>query len=496
MLQQLVPLTPVGIVLFTAFVLLMLEVFSSGEDRRWAAMLSVVGLGFALIATASLFGEPARNIFGTPSRPVGPIVVDAFAAFAWGLFLVGGLITALLSPAYLRHSGCNHAEYYALMLFAVVGMMIMAASADLFTLFLGIETMSVAVYVMTGLRRNDVRATEAALKYFLMGAFATGFLLFGIAMVYGDTGSVALTDIAAAAKPGIGTQPILALGVVLFLIGMGFKIAAVPFHLWAPDVYEGAPTPVTGFMAVGVKAAAFAGLLRAVVVGFGTDTSGETVVPFLTVLAYLTIIVGNVLAVVQRNVKRMLAYSSISHAGYAMIGVVAAAKGEASAGPAVLYYLLAYTFTTLGAFGVLTFLERKDSGAEAERFGAFAGVGFRHPALGVAMTLFMVALAGMPPTGGFFGKLYVFSAAMKAGEGGLVVAGIVGSIISVYYYLRVIVAFYMRDVPDPGPLPTATRSRGLTLGLVMASVAVLYLGVFPSRWIDLGKLAVRSLTGS
>ncbi len=496
MLQQLVPLTPVGIILATGLILLMLEVFSTGEDRRWAAVLSVVGLVLALIATFGLFGEPSRTLFSTAQRTAGPIVVDAFAAFSWSMLIISGIVTALVSPAYLKNAGCSFGEYYALILFAIVGMMVMAAAGDLFTTFLGIEVMSVAVYVLTGLRRNDLRATEAALKYFLMGAFATGFLLFGIAMIFGDLGSVALRDIAAAATGGIAGRPIFALGVVLFLIGMAFKIAAVPFHLWAPDVYEGAPTPVTGFMAVAVKAAAFVALLRVVVVGFGADKAGETVVPFLSALAYLTIIVGNVLAVVQRNVKRMLAYSSVSHAGYAMIGVVAAAKGEASAGAAVLFYLLAYTFTTLGAFAVLTFLERKEGGAEAERFGAFAGVGFRHPALGVAMTLFMIALAGMPPTGGFFGKLYVFSAALAAGERGLVIAGIIGSIISVYYYLRVIVAFYMRDVPDPGPLPTATRSRSLTLGLVVASFAVVYLGVFPNRWIDLGKLAVRSLTGS
>lgn len=496
MLQQLAPLTPVGIVLATACILLMLEVFSTGEDRRWAAVLSVVGLGLAMFSTFQLFGEPTRMLFSTPDRVSGPLVIDAFAAFSWALVIASGIVTALLSPAYLKNAGFNFGEYYALMLFAIVGMMVMGAAGDLFTLFLGIEVMSIAVYVLTGLRRNDLRSTEAALKYFLMGAFATGFLLFGIALIFGDLGSVALRDVARAAAGGIGERPIFALGAVLFLIGMAFKIAAVPFHLWAPDVYEGAPTPVTGFMAVGVKAAAFVGLLRVVVVGFGADESGATVVPFLSMLAYLTIIVGNILAVVQRNVKRMLAYSSVSHAGYAMIGVVAAAKGEESAGAAVLFYLLAYTFTTLGAFGVLTFLERKESGAEAERFGAYAGVGFRHPALGVAMALFMVALAGMPPTGGFFGKLYIFSAALDAGERGLVAAGVVGSIISVYYYLRVIVAFYMRDVPDPGPLPTATRSRGLTAGLAVASLAVVYLGVFPGRWIDLGKLAMRSLTGS
>ena len=492
-MSMLAPLTPAAIVLFTALLLLMFEVYSSGEDRRWSAMLSVVGCSLALFATFSRMNEPPMVMFGSPQR-LGPIVVDTFAQYSWALMIAGALVTSLISPAYLKNAGAAHAEYYALVLLALFGMMVMAAANDLFTLFLGIEIMSIAVYVLTGLRRNDPRAAEAALKYFLMGAFATGFLLFGIALVFGATGSVALKDVAMGTAGGMSAKPLLALGIVLLLIGLAFKIAAVPFHLWAPDVYEGAPTPVTGFMAVGVKAAAFVGLLRLVVVGLGTEgATGPVLVPMLSALAYLTIIVGNILAAMQRNVKRMLAYSSISHAGYAMIGIVAAARGEPSAGAAVLFYLLGYTFTTLGAFGVLTFLERKDSGAEAERFGAFAGVGFRHPALGMAMSLFMVALAGMPPTAGFFGKLYVFSAALRAGDIGLVIAGVIGSIISVYYYLRVIVAFYMRDVPDPGPLPTATRSRGITLGLALASIAVVYLGVFPGRWIDLGKLAMQSL---
>jgi NADH-quinone oxidoreductase subunit N len=492
-LAQLVPLAPIGVLLATGLLLLLFEVFSVATERAWAALLAVLGLSVALVLSLKMTAEPPVSLFGSPGR-AAPLTADAFSHLASVVMIAGAIIASLLSPGYVKNANCNHAEYYALMLFAVIGMILMAMAGDLFTLFLGLETMSIAVYILTGIRKNDLRASEAALKYFLMGAFATGFLLFGIALIYGAVGSTALVDFSRAIKADLGSEPIMALGLALLLIGIAFKIAAVPFHLWAPDVYEGAPTPVTGFMAVGVKAAAFVSLLRVVLTGLGSDAPDNPVlVPLLTGLAYATILVGNVLAIVQRNIKRMLAYSSISHAGYALIGVVAAAKGEASAGAAVLFYLMAYTFMTLGAFGVLTYLERKDGGAEAERFGAFAGVGLRHPALGLAMSLFMIALAGMPPTGGFFGKLYIFGAALRAGETGLVLAGVIGSVISVYYYLRVIVAFYMRDVPDPGPLPTVTASRPLFLGLALSVAAVLYLGVLPGRWIELGKMAIQSL---
>jgi NADH-quinone oxidoreductase subunit N len=265
--------------------------------------------------------------------------------------------------------------------------------------------------------------------------------------------------------------------------------------MWAPDVYEGSPTPIAGFMAAGVKAAAFLALLRIVVVALASPEGGAEPmwVSLLSGLAMVTIVVGNALALVQQSIKRMLAYSSVSHAGYALIGVVAAALGEPGAGKAVLFYLTAYTFMTLGAFGVLSFLERGDSRVESERFGAYAGIGYKHPALSAAMALFMIALAGLPPTGGFFGKLYVFSSAIRADQVSLALVGIFGSIVSVYYYLRVIVAFYMRDVPDPGPTPTATRSPDLTLGLVLSTAAVLLLGVAPGRWLVVTEAALKSL---
>ncbi len=531
---NLLVLLPVGVLCATGLLLLMYEVFSEQSERAYAAQLTVLGIGIAMWLTARELTAPAAFAFGPPST--APLVVDMFARVAMLLVMAGAVVATLLSPAYARNAGHAHGEYYALIVFSVVGMAVMAMSRDLFTFFLGLETMSVAVYALTGLRQNDPRSPEAALKYFLMGAFATGFLLFGITLIYGATGSVSLEALAAAVVHVADFEHSLLLttGVVLLLVGLAFKVAAVPFHMWAPDTYEGAPTPVSGFMAVGVKAAAFVSLLRIVMLALAggavpsvdvatvlatTATSSLAVspgvapisgvgvfmvispdppvwLPFLSWMAAATIIVGNAMALVQQNVKRMLAYSSVAHAGYALIGVVAAARGVESAGVAVLFYLTVYTFMTLGAFGVLTFLERRDGGFEAERFGAFAGTGYRHPALGAAMVLFMVALAGLPPTGGFFGKLYLFSAALDAGDIDLVLIGVLGSVVSVFYYLQVIVAFYMRETADPGPTPTATGSTQLTLGLTVSAFFVLFLGVFPGRWIEITEAAVRLLASS
>jgi NADH-quinone oxidoreductase subunit N len=488
-------LAPMFVLMGGAALLLLYEVFSSQPSRAWAANFSVAVL---VVVGWMLFGridEPTAELFA--SEGFVPVIVDAFSTVASLVVVAGAIVACLISPAYARNAGHDSGEYYALLLFSVVGMMVMVMAGDLITFFLGLETMSVAVYCLTGIRTNDARSAEAALKYFLMGAFATGFLLFGIALVYGATAGVSYETMASAlrAPDGFEGMPILPLGIVMVLIGFAFKVSAVPFHMWAPDVYEGAPTPVTGFMAVGVKAAAFVALLRVVMSGLpGLEDATQMVwVPFLSVLAVLTVLVGNALALAQSNVKRMLAYSSVSHAGYALIGVVAAAKGEPSASTAVLYYLSGYTFMTIGAFGVLTYLERRDGGAESERYGAYAGVGHRHPALALAMVLFMVALGGLPPTAGFFGKLYIFTSAIRAGEVGLALVGIMGSIVSIAYYLRVLVAFYMRDVPDPGPTPTATGSAQLTLGLVVASAGVIVLGVLPSAWIEITRTATAVL---
>jgi NADH-quinone oxidoreductase subunit N len=498
---NLISLIPFGVIVTTGILLLLYEVFAERSDRTFCAHIAIAGSLIALYLTILQLGDAPQIPFPLKERGP-PILVDAFSTYSSIVMIAGAILACLFSPGYVKNADADHGEYYALILFAVAAMMVMAMAGDLIVFFLGLEAMSLAVYALTGLRRNDPRASEAALKYFLMGSFATGFLLFGIALIYGVTGGipdhrgVALADLAYAMRVDeISAQPLLALGLVLVVIGFAFKVAAVPFHMWAPDVYEGAPTPITGFMAVGVKTAAFVALLRIVMVGLRTPGQGEDQawITLLGALAVTTIVGGNILALVQQNVKRMLAYSSISHAGYILIGVVAAARGEDSAGEAVLFYLAAYTFMTLGAFGVLTFLERKDGGFEAERFGAYAGIGYKHPALGFAMVLFMIALGGIPPTAGFFGKLYIFSSAIRAGETPLAIVGIFGSVVSVYYYLRVVVAFYMRDVPDPGPVPTATRTAQLAIGLTIAVVAVLAIGIFPSQWIELGRTAIESL---
>lgn len=496
--EDLLAFTPIWILLATGLLLLMYEVFAQRRDRTFCAHLAVVGLGLALVLILRERAGPARYLFGA-GEMTAPILVDDLARVGSALVISAGIVAALLSPAYAKNAGHDLGEYYALMVFAVIAMMVMVMAGDLITFFLGLETMSIAVYALTGLRSDQGRSIEAALKYFLMGAFATGFLLLGIALIYGIAGSVALVDLGAllaASGNAVSSEPLLGVGLLLVMIGFSFKVAAVPFHMWAPDVYEGAPTPVTGFMAVGVKAAAFVGLLRLIMVGFGDvhEVDEALWIPMLRILAVLTILVGNIIALTQDSMKRMLAYSSVAHAGYALIGVLAAAKGEPSAAAALLFYLTAYAFMTLGAFGVLAYLERREGGGESERFGAYAGVGFKHPALGAAMTLFMIALAGMPPTGGFLGKLYLFSAAIRADELSLALVGVLGSVISVYYYLRVIVAFYMREVPEPGPTPEATRSAHLSLGLAISAAVVLILGVLPGDWLAVTRTAAQSLS--
>jgi NADH-quinone oxidoreductase subunit N len=474
-----VPLLPVLAVTATAVGVLVVDLFLEGPDREVLAWLSIFGLALAAILAAVLWGHPPEKTLG------GSFAVDKYAVFFDLLFCAAGILAVLMAVDFLPTTSVRGGEYYSLVLFATSGMMTMAAATDLIVIFLGLEVMSVAVYVLAGVWRQEVRCNEAALKYFLLGAFATGFLLFGIALVYGATASTRLDTIAAqVSRQGPEGQAMLMLGMGLLIVGFGFKIAAVPFHVWTPDVYEGAPTSVTALMAVGVKAAACSAFARVLLETFAPATAGW--VSVLWWLAAATMTVGNVLAIVQSNIKRMLAYSSIAHAGYLLVAMVA---GGREGGPALLFYLLAYAAMNLGAFGVVIALGRK--GEANEEIERYAGIGFRRPLLAMAMAAFLLSLAGVPPLAGFAGKFYVFRAAVDSGYVGLAVIGVLNSVVSAYYYIWVIVMMYMRD-GDLEP-PSLARRPYLATTIAISLAATVLLGVFPGLGFALAKGGFLSL---
>jgi NADH-quinone oxidoreductase subunit N len=446
------------------------------EERHRLAWLGILGLLITAIVSCWLHGrnELAFN---------GSIALDSYGLFFNLVFCLAGILTLLMSVSYLNAADIHVGEYYSLTLFAIVGMIVMAAAADLITIFIGLETMSIAVYVLAGIWRQRLQSNEAALKYFLLGAFASGFFLYGIALIYGATGSIQLSKIALYVDTHGGSTMLL-IGIAMLIVGFGFKVAAAPFHVWTPDVYEGAPTTVTAFMAVGVKAAAFAAFARVFLHALGA-VHGQWE-GILWVLAVLTMTVGNITAIVQNNVKRMLAYSSIAHAGYLLVAMVA---GKELGGAALMYYLVAYGLMNLGAFGVIVAVGKK--GEPNEEFKDFSGIGFRYPLLGLAMTVFMLSLTGVPPLVGFTGKFYVFSAAVKAGYLWLAVIGVLNSVISAYYYIRVVVHMYMYEGENA---PEKLSSRpALALAILIAAVGTVLLGVFPSASIALARVSFLSL---
>jgi NADH-quinone oxidoreductase subunit N len=412
-------------------------------------------------------------------------VHDGFTVFFTLLFCAIGAIAVMLSWDYIKRTRINQAEYYALLLSATLGMVIMAASNDLITIFLGLELMSLALYVLVGFRRGQLESNEAALKYFLLGAFASGFLLYGIALLYGATGTTGLDPMAAflAGSPVL-RSPLFLVGGLLLLTGFGFKVAAVPFHMWTPDAYEGAPTSVTAFMSAGAKAAGFAALLRVTLKVLAAAHADWA--PLLVWIAILTMTVGNVTALLQTNLKRMLAYSSIAHAGYVLVAVVAGGTDGASA---ALFYLAVYSFMNLGAFGILTLLGRGPE--ERVLISDLAGLGFRQPLLGLAMTVFMLSLGGIPPTAGFMGKVYVFGVALKAGLVPLVIVGVLNSVVSIFYYLRVTIAMYMEE---PRGEPAAISwGAPAALALIVTLALTLWWGVAAHGLLDLAQRSVLGL---
>ncbi len=474
---ELRPLWPMLVIVLTAGVVLLLDLVPPRERKEHLGFVSALGVIAALVVTYWMTFAGAGELRGFR----GMVVLDGFALF---FNIVIGYATGLmllLSMDYIRREGQESGEFYILVLLSALGMMLMAAAGDLIIVFLGLETMSISLYVLAGYFRARADAGEASLKYLLIGAFASGFFVYGIALVFGATGTTNLDRIANAVAAQGGRDPMLVIGLGLLLVGFGFKISSVPFHMWAPDVYEGAPTSVTAFIATGSKAAAFAALLRVLLTAVrGIPVDWPMV---LWVMAVLTMTVGNVVALAQQNLKRMLAYSSIAHVGYMLVGVVA---GGTIGNGSVLFYLLVYTFTTAGAFGAIVVLER--AGHEAVRLEDYGGLATRHPLLAAALSIFLLSLVGIPPTAGFVGKFYLFGAAVKAGYVWLAVIGVLNSAAAAYYYLRLIVYMYMRE-PEGAPTVMAPSFSG-ALALAVALWGVVQLGVAPGPLFDLAQTAV------
>ena len=414
------------------------------------------------------------------------LLIDRFTLFFDFVLCLGGALAALMAGGYLPEHKLDRGEFYTLLIFATVGAMILVASGDLLSLFIGLETMSLGVYAMVGFRRGSMRSTEGAVKYFLLGSFAAALLLYGGALIYGATGKTDLAGIGQVLRAGVqGTASIdwglMLLSMVLIIAGMAFKVSAVPFHMWTPDAYEGAPTPATTFMAVAVKSAAFAMMLRVLLSGFGDPNSMSWASgwpPVLALLAVVTMTVANLIAGRQESVKRMLAYSSIAHAGYILVGVVSTINSDSEGQGAVMFYLLTYTLSTAGAFGALILCGSR--GREAVSYEDLAGIGKRHPAAALVFSLFLLSLAGVPPTAGFFGKLFIVRASIGAGLNVLSIVLLLNSVLAAYYYLRVLVYMYMRE-PAPGaPIAVPMRSGYVTAALIFAAIGVVVLGLWPS----------------
>lgn len=476
---NLIPLLPAAQVLLTGLVVLLRDLFiGERESKGMLAVLSLVGLGLAAGEAVLLWGA-SESAFNES------LVLDNFAIFFTLIFLLIAGLTILSSIQYVRQTGIHEGEFYALVLFATVGMILMAGANDLIVFFLGLETMSLAVYVLAGIWRADSRSSEAAMKYFIMGAFATGFLLYGIALIYGAAGSTNLNRIAAYLAEQPREWPLyLVGGGFLLLAGFAFKVGAVPFHFWVPDVYEGAPTPVTGFMSTAVKAAAFAAWGR-ILMHKLSPLDGDWVFP-LWVIAIGTMTLGNLLAITQTSVKRMLAYSSIAHAGYLLIAVVV---GEEWGGLSLMYYIVAYALMTVGAFAVLSFLAEGNN--TRETYGDFAGLGFKRPFIALAMAIFMLSLAGFPPLAGFVGKFYLFRAAVNAGHLALAIIGVLNSLLSVIYYLRVVVAMYMEEGGAEGK--SFGQAPYVYIAIAVALTGTIYLGILPATALDWSRIAFASL---
>ena len=472
-------LLPQIVLVAWACVLLLVVVFNKDAEPGMVPFLTLLGLLATGVFVFFQIGLEAEAFSGM-------LVVDGFSTFINLLLILGGVLTVALSYDYLQRMNMARGEYYALLLFSISGMMLMASASDLIVVFLALELLSIPLYVLAAFGRPEARSEEAGMKYFLLGAFASGFLLYGVALVYGATGSTSFNAIVAAVAGGLEQPLYLVLGAGLILVGLGFKVAAVPFHMWTPDVYHGAPTSVTAFMALGAKTAGFAALLRTFLVIF--PSISEQLTPVLLWITIATLIAGNLLAIAQNNVKRMLAYSSISHAGFILMAVVAygndAARFDVVA--SALFYLLAFAFASFGSWAVVMALEQREG--RGLEFSDYAGLGRKQRGLAIAMAIFMLSFTGVPPTLGFAGKFFLFRAVLEGGYVELAIVGMLASLISAYYYLRLVVVMFMQDGD-----PQVHRESWLNITAIVSAVATVLLFVFSEPLFGWAAQAVLKL---
>jgi NADH-quinone oxidoreductase subunit N len=470
-------IVPMACVVAAGIAAMVAEAFRERGERMPIAGLGVVGLAGAAVSSWLLWGRNETSF--------GVVTADNFGLFVTAILVIVGLLSLAFAGPTIDREGLPGGEYHALMLFGLAGMMLMATATDLLVIFLALEVLSLAVYVLTGIRRDSATSAEAALKYFLLGAFSSAFFLYGIALTYGLTGSTRLARVGALLAAQAANPTPLQLAAIAFLfVGFAFKVAAVPFHMWTPDAYEGAPPSVTGFMSTGVKAAAFAAFVRVFLTAlepFRADWSSV-----LWIVTAATMVVGTFVGVAQNNVKRMLAYSSIAHGGYLLLALISAndlGKG------AVLFYLLTYAVTNLGAFGVIGLLETTNR--SNDQIGDYAGLWQDRPWLAGLMTIFLLSLGGFPPLAGFIAKWYVFSAAVKAGYVWLAILGVLTSVIAVFFYLRIVVMMYMTTRESALRLPPTPRVAGFAL--VVSALVILYLGILPTRVLDWAAASIATI---
>jgi len=469
-------LFPLLTIVAGALVIMLLEVIFKRENKTYLAFISILSL-----IVSGYFASRSWNKDLTYFN--GHLALDNVALLFSLILIIATVFVTLISMKYLWLQDANYGEYYALLLLALSGMLIMVSSQDLLVIFLGLEVLSMSSYALAGLKRDDPQSTEAALKYFLLGSFASAFLVYGLALLYGTAGSLRIPDIINTFQSGDSIGPMAYAGLGLVIVGLGFKIAVIPFHMWTPDVYQGAPTPITAFFSIGPKAVGFAVLFRLLYPYWKAAVADELIHSMLWLIAVLTMVIANLIALRQTNIKRILAYSSIAHAGYLLVAILAQ---DASS---LLFYFVVYLFMNIGAFAALVAMGRQSE--EYQELEDFAGIGFKYPWIGATFSVFLFSLAGLPPTGGFLAKFYVFSAAVREGLIVLVVIGVMASLVSVYYYLRIIVYMYMRE--PSRDVSVYLENPAVFLVLFLCLYGVLQLGIFPGNVLIIIRQAVSAI---